>query len=182
MDDRQFDRLARFVASPATRRATLGALAALGLGTAPGIGPAVKAKKKKKKKKKPPKDDLPTCLVECGSDCCTAAQPACCSVNTAESLCYDPATEECCPDLDAQLTAVCPPGTRCEYIPGEGFYRNYCCPRDATTCGYACCRAGTTCCFALAGDPASAFCCANGSCDPLDLTCENVFDVDPRYL
>ncbi len=180
MDDMQFDRLARFVASPATRRTALGALVGLGLGAAPAIGPAVKAKKKKKKKKPP----APPCPVRCGQVCCSQAQPACCDGPAVISpLCYDPATEECCPDLGGQIGKACPPGTRCEFWddPDDtlGPYSS-CCPDNSTTCGDGCCPAGMTCCLDDEGDPYGAFCCPDSSCDPADLACEPTFSIDGR--
>src|SRR3954466_5165462 len=108
METAHIAELIRALRARPSRRAVTIALGSLGASAAlaPLIEPA-DAKRKgkhKKKKKKPqePEDELPSCLIPCDYICCTAAQPACCH-GTVSPLCYDPATESCCPDLGGQI-------------------------------------------------------------------------------
>src|SRR5215213_5393524 len=130
MDGSHFDALARSLFASHSRRRALAAVVGA-LGTALVAVDAMDAKKKKKKKKKKhSEDELPRCLIACDYICCTQAQPACCS-GTVYPLCYDPATESCCPDLGGQFATACPPGTRCEFFDDPydtvGPY-SFCCP------------------------------------------------------
>jgi hypothetical protein len=143
-----------------------------------------KHKKKHKKKKKHQEDDLPQCLLECGDTCCTEAQPACCN-GTVSPLCYDPATESCCPDLGGQFGAACPFGTSCEFFddPYDTLGpSSFCCPSSTTTCVDGCCPDGTVCCPYDTGFGVGANCCADSSCDEVATDCMSNGDliVDPR--
>lgn len=199
------DDIVRALGDTPTRRHVSRAMAGLAAGSflAPLVRLSeVEAKKKKKKKKKKNKDqdqmdELPPLPASkcaagetgCGFLCCPPTQSSCCGAETDDPLCYDAATESCCPDVGGRLPSVaCPAGTRCEYYrnptvePSIGIH-TFCCPAGSTKCENGCCPAGTVCCPATSGDGAGECCPDSAACDPASgVICLGNDYVDPRIV
>jgi hypothetical protein len=189
VDHLRFDSLIRALGAAGSRRQALAA-AVGGLGTlflaVDGTDGKKKKKKPSKKKKQRRDDDLPRCLIACDEVCCTAVQPACCH-GTVYSLCYDPATESCCPDLGGQFATACPPQTRCEFFddPNDTLGpASFCCPSGTTKCGLGCCPDGSVCCPGTDDSGYAWSCCPDASCDEVATECSSNGDhvVDARIF
>jgi hypothetical protein len=132
----------------------------------------------------PPPPQCAAGEIACEYLCCSATQECC--GNGLNPLCYDPATESCCPDWQGFGT-VCPPGTRCETFDDPydtvGAYP-FCCPSGTTTCVHGCCPEGYVCCPYDTGFGIGADCCPDGACDVGSLDCISNGDnvVDPRIF